>query len=55
MKLPEALTVELNSPYPRWVCYVTDKRGTANGGFWRGFRTRAAMFAWLARHGYADR
>jgi hypothetical protein len=52
VKLPASLTVNLNCPYPRWTCYVTDGRGTARGGFWKGFRSHAEMRAWLARHGY---
>jgi hypothetical protein len=52
--LPERLHVELNSIYPRWTCYVRDEKGTANGGFFRGFRTHADMFAWLTKHGYAQ-
>ena len=51
-KLPTALTVELNCIFPRWRCYVTDHKGTANGGFLKYFSTHADMYAWLARHGY---
>lgn len=51
-KLPGRLTVELNCIYPRWSCYVTDDIGTANGGFWRGFKSHKAMFTWLAKVGY---
>ena len=49
---PNALHVEMNSVYPRWPCYVHDGIGTANGGFWKGFRTHSAMWAWLTKHGY---
>jgi hypothetical protein len=52
MKPPERLQVNLNGPFPRWPCSVSDGRGTANGGFWRGFRSHAEMFAWLAKNGY---
>lgn len=52
-KLPATLTVELNSWHPRFVCYVTDGKGTANGGFWRGFKSHAEMRAWLLRNGYS--
>lgn len=53
MKPPAKLTVEMNSLFPRYACYVTDGVGTENGGFLRRFRTHSAMFAWLASHGYA--
>lgn len=52
-RLPDSLTVELNCLYPRYVCSVSDDKGTANGGFWKGFATYEAMWAWLKRHGYA--
>lgn len=50
---PSTLYVEMTSVFPRWVCYVTDRRGTANGGFFRGFRSHADMWAWLDKHDYA--
>ena len=51
-KLPEELRVELNSLYPRWPCYVHDSRGTANGGFFRGFKSHAELYGWIEKHGY---
>jgi hypothetical protein len=53
MKRPPHLQVSLNCVFPRWSCYVTDGVGTAHGGFWKGFKTPAEMFAWLTGHGYA--
>jgi hypothetical protein len=52
---PAELTVHLNCSLPRWTCYVTDGKGTANGGYWKGFRSHAEMDAWLAKHGYVSR
>jgi hypothetical protein len=51
-KLPATLTVEMTCLYPRWICSVSDNIGTANGGFWKGFRTHADMWTWLDRHSY---
>lgn len=51
--LPPSLTIDLNCAYPRYRCSVSDGVGTANGGFWKGFRTFADMRQWLERHGYA--
>ena len=51
-KMPEALTVDLNLPYPRWICSVSDGIGTANGGFLKRFKTHAELYAWMDRHGY---
>lgn len=54
-KCPAKLTAELNCLYPRWICYVTDNIGTANGGFWKGFRSHADMNAWLIKNRYTER
>jgi len=51
-KRPARLTVELNCIFPAWRCYVTDNKGTANGGFLKRFKCHTDMFAWLARNGY---
>ena len=52
--LPGKLTVDLNCPFPRWRCSVSNGIGwRLPGGFWKGFRTFADLDAWLARHGYA--
>lgn len=51
-RLPASLTVELNLPYPRYSCAVSDGIGTAAGGFLKRFASLAEMDAWLARHGY---
>lgn len=54
MRRPPTLRVELNSPHPRYACYVTDDVGTANGGFFKGFKSFDAMDAWLAKNGYVN-
>ncbi len=49
-KPPAAITVTLNSAYPRWVCYVSAPEPQR---FFRGFTSPEAMAEWLARNGYA--
>ncbi len=53
-KRPGKLTIETTSLYPRWTCFVTDGKGWANGGFWRGFTSHEAMYAWLRKNGYIN-
>lgn len=53
-KTPATLIVEMTCLYPRWICSVSDNIGTANGGFWKGFRTHAEMFAWLDKRSYVS-
>lgn len=54
MKLPAQLTIEPTCIFPRWICNITDNKGTANGGFWKGFKTHAEMSAWLGKNGYSQ-
>lgn len=53
-KLPARLTVDLNCPFPKYVCSVSDGIGTAHGGFWKGFASFSALEDWLTIHGYVS-
>lgn len=50
-KLPETLSVELMSLFPRWICYVFKPQPDGKG-FFKGFKTHRELYDWLSKHNY---